>query len=66
MEILLLGFFAIMYFIPALMASNRKHKNTLAVFMLNLFLGWTFIGWVGALIWACTDNTRKTRNRGFR
>ncbi len=65
MEILILGFFGLIYFIPALMANSRKHKNFLAVFMLNLLLGWTFIGWVLALVWACTDNTDK-RSRGFR
>ena len=32
---------------------------------LNLFLGWTFVGWVGALVWAMTDNVKppeKTEN----
>jgi hypothetical protein len=26
--------------------------------VLNLFLGWTFLGWVIAMVWAFTDNTR--------
>ncbi len=41
-------------FLPTLIAKSRNHPNTLAIFLVNLFLGWTFIGWMVALIWACT------------
>lgn len=41
-------------FLPALVAKFRRHPNTAAIFLVNLFFGWTFIGWVIALIWACT------------
>ena len=40
------------YFLPAIMAFHRNHHNKLAILVLNLFLGWTFLGWVGALIWS--------------
>lgn len=49
---------AVIYFGPTLIASSRRHKNGSAICVLNLFLGWTFIGWVAALIWAFTDNVR--------
>ncbi|EGD2686327.1 superinfection immunity protein [Salmonella enterica] len=49
----------VVYFIPAIIASNRKHSNSGAIACLNIFLGWTFIGWVVALVWAFTDNVRK-------
>jgi len=42
------------YFIPAIVAFNRKHPNKVAIIVLNFFLGWTVIGWVGSLVWACT------------
>lgn len=42
------------YLIPTLVASSRKHANTLAIFVLNLILGWTFLGWAVALVWSCT------------
>jgi hypothetical protein len=42
------------YFIPALVAHERGHHNTTAIFVLDLFLGWTVLGWVFALVWACT------------
>ncbi len=45
----------VIYFIPSLIAVLRGHQNALAIFMLNLFLGWLFIGWVLAMIWACTE-----------
>ena len=38
------------YFIPSIIAFNKKHYA--GIFYLNLFLGWTFLGWVGALVWA--------------
>jgi tryptophan-rich sensory protein len=41
-----------LYFIPAIIAIARHHRNRLAIFLLNFFLGWTFIGWIAALIWA--------------
>ena len=40
------------YFLPTIVAVCRGHKNALAIFLINLFLGWSLIGWLGALIWA--------------
>ena len=42
------------YFLPTIIALARGHKNALAIALLNLFLGWTFIGWVVSLVWAVT------------
>ncbi|MDR3491737.1 MAG: superinfection immunity protein [Gammaproteobacteria bacterium] len=39
---------------PSLVALKRKHHNRYAIFVLNLFLGFTFIGWVISLSWALT------------
>ncbi|MFA5604938.1 MAG: superinfection immunity protein [Dehalococcoidales bacterium] len=44
------------YFLPTIIAVVRKKRNTLAIFLLNLFLGFTFIGWVVALVWAATKD----------
>jgi hypothetical protein len=41
-----------MYFVPWIVANHRRHHNQVALFCLNLFLGWTLIGWVVALVWA--------------
>lgn len=40
------------YFLPSFIAIVRKKKNVLPIFLLNLFFGMTFIGWLGAFIWA--------------
>ena len=40
------------YFIPSIVAHRKNHIQTTAITLLNIFLGWTFIGWVVALIWA--------------
>jgi hypothetical protein len=47
------------YLLPAFVAGTRNHNNALAIFWLNFFLGWSFLGWVAALVWACTDNVRQ-------
>jgi hypothetical protein len=31
----------------------------LAIGVLNFFLGWTLLGWIGALVWACTADVRQ-------
>ena len=49
----------ILYFIPTFVASAINKKYFLQIFLLNAFLGFTFIGWLGALIWA----TFKTENK---
>jgi hypothetical protein len=40
------------YFLPSMAALSRRKRNALPIFVLNLFLGWTFLGWVGALVWS--------------
>ena len=40
------------YFIPTIIAIARRKRNTLGIFILNLLLGWSFIGWVAALVWS--------------
>ena len=40
------------YFTPTIIAFKRKTWKRWGVFFLNLFTGWTGIGWVGSFIWA--------------
>jgi hypothetical protein len=47
------GFGFVMYFLPSLIALARSKRDILAIGLLNFFLGWTLIGWVVALVWAC-------------
>jgi hypothetical protein len=41
-----------LYFLPWLCAQHKHKRNQASIFVLNLFLGWTLIGWVVALVWA--------------
>lgn len=41
------------YFFPTIIAASRSHHQTGMVAVLNIFLGWTFIGWVVALAISC-------------
>lgn len=43
------------YFLPLVIAIVREHRQLVAIGALNLLLGWTFIGWVGALVWALVN-----------
>lgn len=49
--LLLIG--VILYFLPTIIALARHARIAGAVVVVNLFLGWTFIGWVVALAMAC-------------
>jgi hypothetical protein len=48
----------IIYFIPSFIAHLRGNKNLAAILILNVFLGWTGLGWVGALIWASLNDDK--------
>ncbi len=43
-----------LYFLPSIIAVSRHKSNAVAIGVFNLFLGWTFLGWVISLVWACT------------
>src|SRR3990172_8409329 len=53
------GFFGIplsiislaLYFLPTIIAAVRRSTGLVGIILLNVLLGWTFIGWVIALIW---------------
>lgn len=42
------------YFLPWMIAAGRNHHNAGAIALLNLFLGWTLLGWLIALIWSAS------------
>ena len=47
----------VIYFLPTIVALARGHLSTLAIFLLNLLLGWTLLGWLIALIWSFSGFT---------
>ena len=49
------------YFIPTFVAFSRHHQFKWIIFLINLFTGFTFVGWIGALIWAFIDTGQNTK-----
>ncbi len=43
------------YFLPTIIAVARRTRNALGIVLLNIFAGWTFFGWVAALVWSIVD-----------
>jgi hypothetical protein len=54
--VLLVGL--LLYPLPAIIGWRKRDRWAIAA--LNLFLGWTFIGWVIALVWALRAETGRT------
>lgn len=52
---------AMIYLLPSLVASYRRHANGMSIFVINLFLGWTLIGWVAALAMSFSANVRPAK-----
>ena len=61
-----IAIFAAIYFMPSIVGRSRDHKHKLAIFILNLALGWTLIGWLIALIWACSGRPGELSAPGAR
>lgn len=41
-----------LYFLPSIEARLNQQPNAMSILLVNLFLGWTLIGWVIAISWA--------------
>lgn len=48
----------VVHFIPTIIAFSRDHQSRWAIFMVNLFFGFTGLGWIIALIWSLTGVRR--------
>jgi hypothetical protein len=55
--LVLLVFLVSGYFTPSVVAAARG-RSSLGIFLLNLFLGWTFVAWLLALYVAARDANR--------
>jgi TctA family transporter len=50
------------YFTPTMIAHRRMKQVAARLFLLNLLLGWTFMGWFGALSWATSSAETDSRS----
>jgi hypothetical protein len=53
-----------LYFIPFIIAAIRGIKNSISVFFLNLFLGWTVIGFFVLIFYASLTNAKSSESVG--
>jgi hypothetical protein len=63
--VLLVVFF---YMLPSFVAWKRHHRQVKAILVVNILLGWSFLGWVASLAWALTadgedDEIRITKRK---
>jgi hypothetical protein len=42
---------------------RNKAEGQAGILLVNLFLGWTVLGWFVAFIWACTGRTKADLRR---
>lgn len=49
-----------MYFLPTLIADHRKSQSIWGIFLLNLLMGWTLIGWIFALVWSVSGKSNSS------
>lgn len=47
------------YLVPTIIAVKRQHLQKVPIILVNILLGWSLIGWVVALVWACMQNKPK-------
>ena len=58
-DMVLLLVLCVVYFVPTIVAMARNCAKKVGIIVLNVFLGWTLIGWVLALVWAVSDSEEK-------
>jgi hypothetical protein len=54
-----------LYLAPSIVAFRRRRVNRFPIAILNITLGWTGWGWVGALLWACFDKSCEPKHPIF-
>lgn len=56
MALFIIAFAAgLLYFLPTFLAYRKKHFVTIA--LVNVFLGWTIVGWIFSIVWAIVDRS---------
>lgn len=55
---ILIALCLVVYAAPSIVAIQRGHRNQGSIVATNVLLGWTGLGWCGALIWALSDNVK--------
>jgi len=51
-----------LHFLPTIIAFSKNTENKNTIFLLNLFLGWTFVFWVITLVMALSHKKAETQS----
>jgi hypothetical protein len=54
--ITLISVSVILYFLPSALAMYFRHPAVGRIILVNVFLGWTLLGWIVSLAWVLTGN----------
>jgi hypothetical protein len=49
----------LVYFLPTIVAYRRGHFRRGTILFLNIFIGWSGLGWVCILVWSATGQAYK-------
>jgi len=60
----LTSFILFLYFLPSFIAYINEHNEGPVIFILNIPLGFTIIGWVVLLLWAVSDDMERWVEEG--
>ena len=47
------------YFIPVIIAYIRKHNDIIPITILTVLAGWTFLGWLAAVLWSLNSDIKE-------
>ncbi len=49
----------VIYALPMIIAAYRHDRHETAIGALDLYTGWTVVGWLAALVWSLIDPSRE-------
>lgn len=50
----------LLYVLPTIEAALKRHRRLVPIAIVNMLLGWSFIGWVAAYVWSFVQSEDKT------
>ena len=48
-----------LHFLPTFVAVLRRNQHAFLIFVLNILVAWTVIGWIVLLVWAAVGEERR-------
>ncbi|HEX4012350.1 MAG TPA: superinfection immunity protein [Candidatus Cybelea sp.] len=55
------AFGVMLYFLPSILAVVNHRRNSATIVVLNILLGWSFVGWIAALVMALMKDSEPVR-----